>query len=577
MKETSKYFCSPFVLGLLVILLAACTPTKYDGERETQDFLAKETAGVHDPIKEFEERQAEEKKATELPARFQSPTFLLDDADEGFDDMASEFSSPVGANISSNVPVPLREVMKQLAKSHDMNISWANDVEQNLLVDVQIRAEDDFFTAVDNILRQLDYHYEIQGRTLVVKYQQTRRFYIAIPALNATYSSGVGGDVLGGAGGDSDGKAHAMKGLLSLENTLSEGEPLDVWKSIKLNLDKILQKMSTEDIERAEDLEKVKQAGEKSAIYDVGAAEEEGSQQAAKVRTISRVEGVGYYVIDKSVGLITVTAPLSTMEKIASYLDTIKKELYRQVSIEAKIIEVTLTADNRTGLDWSKLLEQTDELGNGFGLNLDFQKLNPLYYSSGTQNRFLTMNNKSFELFLDAMKQQGHVEVLSNPRINVMNGQPAMISIGTTIRYIEDVSVDVDSETGYRTYTATPGTVMSGLGLGVVATILDNERVVLNLTPVTSSLEEDPIETQTFGDGGVIGLPRVRIREMNTNASVQNGELLVVGGLIDNRKAYDEDKVAGGLGDAGKVFKTSGDQVQKSELVIVLRPVIHNM
>jgi len=64
---------------------------------------------------------------------------------------------------------------------------------------------------------------------------------------------------------------------------------------------------------------------------------------------------------------------------------------------------------------------------------------------------------------------------------------------------------------------------------------------------------------------------------MNTNVRVKNGEMLVIGGLIDNRETYDEDKVAG-LGDvAGKLFMNNGDQVHKSELVVILRPVIHSL
>ena len=549
MKDTGKFICSAFVLALLLSLLAACAPTSSHTEQEVREFLDQSTAGSRDVLAEHDMEQQAAEKNEELPPRFQNPTFLLDDIDQL--DMASEFSIPVGADISSVEPVSLRDIMKKLAKFHNMNISWASDVNQKFLVDVHIRAEDDFFAAIDNILRQVDYHHEVKGQTLVIKNKETRKFYIAVPAMASTYSTAVGGDVLGGTGGDD----HQMTGTLDLKNSLSEDEALDVWKSIKGNLDKILQIWS----------------GRTGEV----ATESAGGEETASTATYST--GEGFYFIDKSVGMITVTAPHSIMEQCAAYINNLKTELFRQVTIEAKIIEVTLAVDNRTGIDWAQLLEQSAELANGFVGNFDFQKLNPNYHDNGTTNRFFTLDSYSFEFFLDAMTQQGSVEVLSNPRINCMNGQPAMISIGTTIRFIESVSVDVDSDTGVRTYTAEPGTVMSGLGLGIVATIVEDKEVVLNLTPVTSSLEQDPIETVTFGDGGVIGLPRVRIREMNTNVRVKNGEMLVIGGLIDDRNAYDENKVVG-LGDvAGKLFMQNGDIFRKSELVIILRPVIHSL
>ncbi len=555
MKDTGNFICSAFVLALLLSLLAACAPTNSHTEQEVREFLDQNTAGAHDVLEEDDMEQKAAEKSKELPLRFQNPTFLLDDIDPI--NMTSDFSIPVGADISSVKPVPMRDIMKKLAKFHDMNISWASDVNQQFLVDVHIRAEDDFFAAIDNILRQLDYHYEVEGQTLVIKNKETRKFYIAVPAMASTYATGVGGDVLGGTGGSD----HQMTGTLDLKNTLSENEALDVWKSIKNNLDKILQIWSG-------------RTGE-VATGEVATEESAGSEETAS--TASYSTGEGFYFIDKSVGMITVTAPRSIMDQCVAYIDNLKTELFRQVSIEAKIIEVTLAADNRTGIDWAKLLEQSADLANGFVGNFDFQKINPRYHEFGTQNKFFTMDSYSFEFFLDAMTQQGSVEVLSNPRINAMNGQPAMISIGTTIRFIESVSVDVDSDTGVRTYTAEPGTVMSGLGLGIVATIVEDKEVVLNLTPVTSSLEQDPIETVTFGDGGVIGLPRVKIREMNTNVRVKNGEMLVIGGLIDDREAYDENKVAGLADVAGKLFMNNGDQFRKSELVVILRPVIHSM
>ena len=238
------------------------------------------------------------------------------------------------------------------------------------------------------------------------------------------------------------------------------------------------------------------------------------------------------------------------------------------MEIEAKIVEVTLNDDNTTGIDWAGLLQDT---ANGFSFGLDFQKLNPGYPSS--YGRFLTLGNKSFNLFLDAIREQGSTDVIANPRISVMNGQPAMINIGQNVTYIDSVTSTTND--GVVSYSVSTSSVMSGLGLAVIPTILNDNEVILSLTPVTSQLEE-PIEYKTFGGANQVGLPKVKVREMTTLVRVKDGEMLVVGGLIDNSETTSAKKIPG-LGDipgVGKLFGKEGTAVQRKELIIFLKPRI---
>ena len=152
----------PLSLGLMAILLLSllisgcmATNTGYQqSQKQSQQFIDKHTAGASN-VDAFE-GQALVSRPLDLPTRFQNPTYLLDEMDtsSGFDD---DIVIPIGADISSNTgPVALREIMKRLAVLKGMNVSWESDVDQGALVDVDIRAEDDFFESIDNLLRQLD-------------------------------------------------------------------------------------------------------------------------------------------------------------------------------------------------------------------------------------------------------------------------------------------------------------------------------------------------------------------------------------------------------------------------------------
>ena len=146
----------------------------------------------------------------------------------------------------------------------------------------------------------------------------------------------------------------------------------------------------------------------------------------------------------------------------------------------------------------------------------------------------LTLGAADFSVFLNALEQQGDTNIISSPRLSVLNGQPSLLTAGRNVTYIEKIESDVDSGSvnSIRTYTVETARILSGIGLALTATILNDEEIIMNLVPVTSELEE-PIEYRTVGlEGGEVGLPIVNVREMSTTVRVKDGEMLVIGGLI---------------------------------------------
>jgi general secretion pathway protein D/MSHA biogenesis protein MshL len=617
---------------VLAAVLWGCVPQP-NPEEQSANFIKEHTKGAIDGSA----AKQEPAQVDQLPARYQRPSYLLSTPTGGGRGANTDLSIPVGARITPTGPKPLRLVMQELAKLKSMNISWANDVDQESLVHVTIMPEEDFFEAIDNVLRQLDYFHEVRGNTIVVSHKETKKFHVAMPFMSSSYSTAVGGDVLGNTQGTN------MSGNLTLT---SNDNKFDIWVNIEKNMDKILEIWSVPP----------------PPVAPVAVAADPGNQVAQSPQTPPAVaeapavtnaansghSGLGYYTIDRPIGLITVTAPRPLLEKIENYLNNLTGEIYRQVSIEAKIIEVTLSSDNTTGLDWSSLLHtsigatldtgifrpdtassklttttrhqevsgSTSLTGpdssmtiNGpnssmavagggstvtgpdstvtttgpnssitvVGPNQAMKTASDTVMQSGSMlaQKFVTMTPINFNVLIDAMKEQGHVEVLSNPKISVMNGQPAMISVGENVTYIKSVSSTTDSQTNTISYTVTPDSVMSGLGMGVIATIMDDNQIILSLTPVTSSLTQ-PIEYRTFGTNQV-GLPKVNLREMNTMVRVKNGEMLVVGGLTDTAATYNNTGVAGlgsMPGPLGKLFKRDGTASRKKELIILLRPQI---
>lgn len=519
--------------------------------------------------------EAKQTGPVQLPVRFQVPSYFAQDelASDMLEEDTEDYEIKVGANITSTRgPQPLWDILKRLANLRGMNVSWSSDVDQNVLVDVDISADDSFFGAIDNMLRQVDYFHEVQGNTIIVKYRETRRYHIAIPFMKGDYTSTVGGNFLT----DRD----AATGTEGTVKVKSVDNKFDVWENVTTNLDLIMQEWRTQKTEQEETIAK-------EETKDSSTASSEARVQQA-TRRVSL--GQSYYTVDRNIGLITVSAPRPLLEKVEYYINTLKKELYRQVVIEAKIIEVFLKDNSKIGIDWSQVLKDFNitgllEFGTG-GLLGQVYPWNPpddlkpnANYPTNYPDSFVyrvSLEAVSFTAILNALNEQGDTTVLSNPKLTVLNGQPAVISVGKDVAYIKEVSSDVNNETGTVTYTAETDSIVEGLAFGVLASIIDEDSVILHLTPVTTDLVNDVIEYREFGIGLQVGLPQVQIRELSTMVQVNNGEMLIIGGLIDSIEAKDGAfaPVVGNIPLIRYLFGVEEKRMEKRELVILLTPKI---
>jgi len=529
--------------------------------------------------------QAKPQAPAQLPVRYQNPGYIAptEKADKELKLQDDQYSVKVGANITSTRgPQPLWDIMKRLANMRGMSVSWASDVDREVKVDVNIRADDDFFKAIDNLLRQVGYFHEVKDNTIIVKFKVTRQYHVSIPNMKGTYASNVGGDFIPtgenvDTGTDTEGTAKITSG----ENEF------DLWKNINENLTMLMDQEKTVKL-NSDEPEAATPADNKEQ------AEKQPKQAAATQR---RSNEDPYFFIDRSLGLITVVAPLRLQNIIKHYFDNLNREIYRQVAIEAKIIEVYLQDNSKIGIDWQTVFEGLNVQGVlGFGNPAAAvadgvvagtigqvypqSKYNTAYngHEAGDHVPFLskvTLSDVGFNVILNALNEQGDAKVLSNPKLTTMNGHPAVLSVFNNRAYIKQIEVDFDDNDN-PTYSVTPGNVSSGVALGVLPSIVDNDTVILHLTPITTDLVNDQIPERVFGQDQsmVVGLPEVNVREMSTMVKVKNGEMLIIGGLIDSVESTGG-KFAPIVGDIPVIkylFGYEEKRMEKRELVILLTP-----
>ncbi len=560
------------------------------------------------PVAEASASQAPS-QPPQLPVRYQSTGFVAanETASDTLGEKSDEYQIKVGATIkSSGGLMPLENILNRLANLKGMTVSWASDVNQYAQVNVNIAAEDNFFKAIENLLRQVDFFHEVKGKTIYVRNKDTKVYQMGVPSMKGEYTTTVGGNFLSARSSTS-----GSEGNVKIK---SDGNKFDIWDNVENNLKIILAVVDEGAKFAAEESAKTesdREAIAKNAMLsdantvnikggNVGKSgdsniddkksldsKKESTKQFKFSNRQSSRDGE-YFVIDKSIGLVTVTAKPVNLQRVDEYINRLKKELFRQISIEAKIIEVLLTDNSKIGLDWGSVLKNfpinsTVTFGNNGQVYPSVSQPDGGALANTFVSRITLSTPNTFSILLNALNAQGDTHVLANPKLTVLNGQPALISVGKDIAYVKKTSKTTTVSAGVSTdtFTAEPDNVVQGIALGVMASILDDKKVILHLTPITTDLEDldsnGSIKMTSIGNGAIeLGLPKVRIREMSTMVQVEDGEMLIIGGLIDSTDTK-TGSFAPGLGSIPVIkylFGVEEKNMQKRELVILLTPKI---
>lgn len=331
--------------------------------------------------------------------------------------------------------------------------------------------------------------------------------------------------------------------------------------------------------------------GNKLDVVQRGSATEKKKETSSKEEETDSSQF--YYSLDRSVGMVTVTASQSILKRISSYIEALNERLKRQITIEAKIIEVDLDKSHSMGIDWSGLLKNSpfdtttifgsdpQPVVTGYGVEdgwivpSEVSTFSELYPTGKFLHKF-SLSPKSFTIILDALNEYGETRLLSNPKVVVTNGQPALFSVGEVRNYISRVSADYISDTSVFNYHVETDSILSGISFSVVPQIMDDE-IILQITPIATALLEMQ-KVKFGGDTGVeMQLPRSQIRQMTSVVNVKDGEMLIIGGLIDSRKASKNSGIPylENIPFVGHIiFGNESDSITRRELVILLRPTI---
>ncbi|MFV2031312.1 MAG: type II secretion system protein GspD [Gammaproteobacteria bacterium] len=176
------------------------------------------------------------------------------------------------------------------------------------------------------------------------------------------------------------------------------------------------------------------------------------------------------------------------------------------------------------------------------------------------------------------MNTQGEVQVLSSPRISTVNNQKAVIKVGSDEFFVTDVSSSTSAST--LTTTTTPDITLtpffSGIALDVTPQISADGDVILHIHPSVSEVTDQIKEITVGGQTQQLPLAFSTVRESDSVVRARSGQVVVIGGLMQNSSSNDDAGVPGlsKIPFIGNLFKQKRKVNTRSELVILLRPIV---
>ncbi|WP_169579601.1 pilus (MSHA type) biogenesis protein MshL [Saccharospirillum impatiens] len=283
-------------------------------------------------------------------------------------------------------------------------------------------------------------------------------------------------------------------------------------------------------------------------------------------------------VVNAQSGLLVVRATPREHEVVAEFLDDAQLSLQRQVVIEAKVVEVTLNNEFRSGINWNTFANDLIAVGTDSSAGLSANPLSGIGDIGGVFS--LSVGDGNFNSMLQLLQNQGDVQVLSSPRVSTVNNQKAVIKVGTDEYFVTEVSSrdndDDDATSSSPEFTLSP--FFSGIALDVTPQISAENNVILHVRPSVTEVVE---RTKVITVGGTefdLPLAFSSIRETDSIIRASSGQIVVIGGLLSQRQGASATGLPGlsQLPGLRYLFGQNRESQEKSELVILLKPVVYD-
>ncbi len=278
-------------------------------------------------------------------------------------------------------------------------------------------------------------------------------------------------------------------------------------------------------------------------------------------------------VLNRFSGVAQITAPVKRHEAIRAYIELVNRRITQQVEIEARLVEVSLRDEQKLGVDWDLAATSVDGVRVQAASPVDLTGVGGTLLGANTFTA--TLGGARASAVIHALKQQGEVKTVAQPRLRALNNQTAFIKVGedrpffrlqqaTTLQQPGVTNAFNQTQENFSVSTITIGTI-----LAVTPQIDGGNMITLDVLPAITRLQA----IVTSPDGRQTA-PVTEVKQASTIVRLRDGETAIIGGLISEEtgETLRRIPVLGRVPVLGAAFSSKAKLRARTELVIFLTP-----
>ena len=304
-------------------------------------------------------------------------------------------------------------------------------------------------------------------------------------------------------------------------------------------------------------------------------------------------------VINRMSGVIVVRAMPEELRNVAEFLKASQLSVERQVIIEAKFVEVTLSDGYQSGVNWAAIGTKQGSNNGNYSAGVVSQNGTLVPNAAGGVGQLLTgaafsatpgtnliggttsgtpgslfglaFQTNNFAAMLNFLETQGSVHVLSSPRISTLNNQKAVLKVGTDEPYATGFTPGTSTTvSGGSNTLPTPiyTPLFSGIALDVTPRINEKDEIILHVHP---SISQVTSVTKDAGGGTTLQMASSAIEETDSVIRAKDSQIVVIGGLMSQSTTVADSGLPGWI---KSIFGQTNRSSSKRELIILLKPTV---
>ena len=295
----------------------------------------------------------------------------------------------------------------------------------------------------------------------------------------------------------------------------------------------------------------------------------------------SMISSSGKVIANAALGTISVTDTPEKLDIIEKFIKKQNDILGKQVAVHIKVLSFKSNDKSQYGVDWS-LLNSAISSARQYGFSTSFLPtetasgvLTLKKLATGTVVNGKTVNTsdpwQGSQAVIQALSQQGDVNVVTSTTSITLNNQPVTTRIGRSTTYLKEMQMTISNDPAVpSTSSMAPGSINEGFVLSILPHILPDGKIILQYGMSQSQLVSLN-EIKSPDNSSMINAPVVDEKNLIQRLVVGNGDTVVISG-------FDQDTTNGNKSGASRdiplIGGYSGMQNQREILIIILQPTV---